>query len=781
MTAESAPRRLTFERSAVLALLVTTVFAIAAVMALREAPRPHPAMRAAYVLGLVALVLVLPLPSGSWRVWRDSARVGLAWLIVPLAMLGLFFPVAYFAIGAAVLAIVAPKWLALVLALLAGHLLVLRRAKDRRRELTARDLAAWRVGALVPLAAFVGAYSAPLFAAYQGLHFRRPSLESGVVALRRTHACVREWIATHGGEVPLDLETPGVADTRCRTDEVRGWRVLYAHDTARAGGFTLVAREKVLPLTTYRSVAADETGALHVADGRRDAGRDDPFLTNIPRELTAIRECIAEVVALRPGHELPVSLAELGPRGEACRILDGARWTADSGAIVTIHYYAGPTSAGEQYRFVYSLTTDSAGAPIPRVDARPVRYPEDGLRSYALIGDSVRASGDDRPAGPRDPLADRCEEFWPSGDCPRPEWMAWSHAIADVRAAPSAARGGGVLPARDSSIAWTAPLGDRPKDGIFAALGAPVVGVDSAVFAASPAGVYAFAAGGAHRWARTDLRVVDDGGLALIGEQLIAPTADSGLVALDPATGRTRWKSSAVPGMLAYSPVGLPGGAIGVANLAGTLSVFERDGRLRWTRRLGARIYSDPVADARGTIYALVDGRETELVMIGADGRERRRVRSGGWRTPPAPLADGTVLVASGAGLFAVEPKGGAPRKLAASAEDADRILVRPDGSMLFTDDERLIAMAGNGRRLWSWQPTGRPGGAPRGPAALPDGSIVLADASGLLGVSATGDSLWVVSYGNAGIPSTPAVGPDGTVYVADTRWRITAVRPPRR
>ncbi|HEX2779429.1 MAG TPA: hypothetical protein VHM30_08010, partial [Gemmatimonadaceae bacterium] len=85
-------------------------------------------------------------------------------------------------------------------------------------------------------------YSPSLFSAYQKLHWRRPSLESGVVALRRTHACVREWIATHNGDTPPDLETPGVADTRCRTDEVRGWTVVYTREPARQGGFTIVAR-----------------------------------------------------------------------------------------------------------------------------------------------------------------------------------------------------------------------------------------------------------------------------------------------------------------------------------------------------------------------------------------------------------------------------------------------------------------------------------------------------------------------------------------------------------
>jgi outer membrane protein assembly factor BamB len=775
-------RRLSFDTASVLAIAGTA--AISA-LGLRFRGARWPALLVLLcTLGVASALLAVPVSSHRLRACRDGARVGLAWIVVIWFVGGMFVPTPYIFLAVLLYVRAAPWFVLPPAVVLAANVLVLRRSAMRQLALGPAERGAWRIGTLFPLAYVVIGSTPSMFQWYAHYHPSRPPIDSAVLALRRLDGCVRQWTAANGGQPPADVAALGRSGPDCRMDiDTSGWSVGYAPNPSRPSAFSLVVRERVAPLKVYRSFFADEEGTIHATEGTRDATASDAFLSIVPAYLQHIASCVDSVVASRPGHELPTSLAELGPRAEACDVLEQAAWPGDGSAIAAFSLNAVPSKTDERYRISYSVVTDSTGRVSPRLDARPLHSPESGLRSYALIAAAVHGTAAARPADADDPVVDPCEAY-PSANCAIAAWVSFS-AVRPERSPSSIAAVRVAGPARDSGILWRAPLGGAVHDSgsadastASAVLAPPVPGRDGTVYAASSGGVYAFDHDGNLRWARPELGVGGEAGVALIGAQLVVPTADSGLLALDPENGATRWQRRPIAGAMRYRPAGLPGGAIAITTSMGWLAVVERDGSLRFDYQLptGSRFAAAPVADVGGAVYCTLSGKQRGMLVLGPDGRARRLEWGAGY-TRLLVLPDGTVAVMDG-GIQVVDAHG-VPRRRLATRADGDGVLVRTNGTIVHLDRGRLIATAPNGRRLWSYRPAAFPF-PDRGPIALDDGTIITADATYLRGFSATGDSLWVIRHRARGSISALAVAADGTIYATDAGHQLLAMRAPQ-
>ena len=221
----------------------------------------------------------------------------------------------------------------------------------------------------------------------------------------------------------------------------------------------------------------------------------------------------------------------------------------------------------------------------------------------------------------------------------------------------------------------------------------------------------------------------------------IYESGDAGILyAIDPATGRVRWKFGG-------------GGALGGGDLSTTAAVLP-DGTVVWP-------------GPRDTVFGLSPG-----------GRELWAVRVAGVPLSPVIASPTAVYVMTASGVLAALQVDGA--KTAArwtiklGRQSFGSPVVRADGVIETTVDDCLVAVRDEGRTARQlWQFTVRKK-VEVSAAVAPDGSAVLGTNDGFeYGVSAAGRPLWKHAVGNLSY-SSPAVTRAGVAYYGDNSGVLT-------
>ena len=109
-------------------------------------------------------------------------------------------------------------------------------------------------------------------------------------------------------------------------------------------------------------------------------------------------------------------------------------------------------------------------------------------------------------------------------------------------------------------------------------------------------------------------------GLSADGQRVYVSTADSHVVALDPATGDTLWRQETLAHRRLTAPVAVPGTEfLAVGDLEGYVHILTRaDGRIVNRRSIGgASILADPVPVAEGRIAVQDRGDDLAVLEVG--------------------------------------------------------------------------------------------------------------------------------------------------------------------
>jgi outer membrane protein assembly factor BamB len=128
----------------------------------------------------------------------------------------------------------------------------------------------------------------------------------------------------------------------------------------------------------------------------------------------------------------------------------------------------------------------------------------------------------------------------------------------------------------------------------------------------------------------------------------------------------------------------------------------------------------------------------------------------------PALAPDGTVYLATGAGLTAVTNAGSTGLNKWTGHSFGGSPSVGTDGTIYLANGSFLFAVNPDGSKKWSYPVQG--GGTP---AIGADGTIYLEGYFGLYAVTPSGSLKWQAQISGTGQYSSPVVGPDGTIYAA--------------
>ncbi|XXX73655.1 hypothetical protein WMF30_39035 [Sorangium sp. So ce134] len=242
--------------------------------------------------------------------------------------------------------------------------------------------------------------------------------------------------------------------------------------------------------------------------------------------------------------------------------------------------------------------------------------------------------------------------------------------------------------------------------------------------------------------------------------------------------------------------------------------------REAWRRQLRGGIDAAPLADAEGDLILTLT--VPEVVKLGADGRERWRVRIGD-SAPLAPAAitsDGTIALITSSGLAVGLTPAGRVRfavPLGLRGRDADVApLALDDGGLVAAAGRSLVELAADGSvraraelpdratgallagpggtlvttesgTVLTWRPPSAPrrlgslGGVPRRGAALADARTLLAVVDGrrLVALDLPTGTTGVRAGGALGVlDGPPAVGAGGVAVVLSTAGLLVGVGP---
>lgn len=332
---------------------------------------------------------------------------------------------------------------------------------------------------------------------------------------------------------------------------------------------------------------------------------------------------------------------------------------------------------------------------------------------------------------------------------------------------------------------------------------------------------------GTVRFARALAGPVVQGPVVAPDGSVLAASNGGDLHALDPRTGRDRWRfdgGGSLGGDLSTAPLVLPDGTALWSGPRDRLFALGAGGRLRWSVDLhgtGLTPARGPdgtvyVQDTAGTLHALDasgrSGRERWSLVTGAGasygsaavgrdgtvyttvGRELVAVRDRGdhgsvaWRfaaradveVSPAVARDGTIVLGTNDQYqYGVSPGGHERWRFRREVFTYSSPVTTGDGLVRFGDHRgrliTLVAATGQLRRIdrGHGQVWGAPAVDARGTAAFSGrtGEVFAIDRTGrrVLHVTTRGP-----------IDSSPAFGPDGTLYIGSEDGRLYALQPRR-
>lgn len=309
------------------------------------------------------------------------------------------------------------------------------------------------------------------------------------------------------------------------------------------------------------------------------------------------------------------------------------------------------------------------------------------------------------------------------------------------------------------------------------------------------------------------------------GGSVLAASNGGVLHALDPQTGKDRWRFDGHGNYgvdLSTSPLVLGSKLILWPGPNHQLHGLDAGGRARWSRKF-ASMPLTPARGPRGTVYVMEMGGVLHALTVGSRGvRERWQLRVGPGTSygSPAVGANGLVYTTVGRELVAVRdrgPRGQVAWRFRAAADVEVSPAVATDGTIVLgTNDRFEYGVAPDGQERWRVRrdvftystPLTTPDGLVRygdhrgrvftvdaatgrvrhvdnahgqvwtRPAVGRDGTVVVGTHKGEIdGFSATGRPVLRVRTGGS-VESYPLTAPDGTTYIGSEDGRLYAVRP---
>ena len=231
--------------------------------------------------------------------------------------------------------------------------------------------------------------------------------------------------------------------------------------------------------------------------------------------------------------------------------------------------------------------------------------------------------------------------------------------------------------------------------------------------------------------------------------------------------GRTLWGMPAIgaDGTLYF------GSSMGLGDsVAGSLVAVDPGGSIRWILDGLDRTSSSPAIGPDGTIY-VAGGRHVHAVDPRGEIRWTYEISPGIFLSSPAVASDGTIYVGGDDLALHAINRDGSPRWTFKT-----RNLIRApasigaDGTIYVASyDGRLYAVDPDGSERWGVvvrrTPEGSLARVASPPSIGPDGAIyVLGD--GLFAINPGGSIRWHFHTGTSGYRTTPILGADGTVYL---------------
>ena len=260
-------------------------------------------------------------------------------------------------------------------------------------------------------------------------------------------------------------------------------------------------------------------------------------------------------------------------------------------------------------------------------------------------------------------------------------------------------------------ILWTVDVPGRTTWGM------PAIGADGTLYFGSSIGtagsLVAVDPGGSIRWILDNLDAISSSP-ALGPDGTIHVAGGRHVHAVD-SQGEIRWTyETPVRNFFISSPAVTSDGTIYVGGDDHSLHAINRDGSPRWTFKTGDLIRAPPSVGVDGTIYvASYDGR---LYAVGPDGSERWSVvvmrppegfegSRASVDSPPSIGPDGAIYVL-GRGLLAINPDGSIRWHFDSNTSGYRTTpILGADGSIYLASGPTVTALDAQGRLLWDFEP----------------------------------------------------------------------------
>ncbi len=248
-----------------------------------------------------------------------------------------------------------------------------------------------------------------------------------------------------------------------------------------------------------------------------------------------------------------------------------------------------------------------------------------------------------------------------------------------------------------------------------------------------------------------------------MGDLLVTVDRAGSLAALDPVSGRPKWRAP-MAGVVATLDASAPGG-LAAADDVGTLAWVDPEGHDIWRAHLGVGITGLAV----GERLVAATGGSTVLVVDRSDGSERWRVDLGGTVMAAPRLTSDQVVVGSGESIVALAPDTGEVAWSMGLGDPVTRGLALAAGFVVAADWAGDLVALDPSTGALRWQTT-LPAGVDVDLAAEGD-AIALVDNAGSVAVldAATGALRWRHDTTDSWVAFGSPQLADGVIRVVDT------------